>query len=388
MRRVFLLSSATIFLDEVVYIALFPLLPEYAGKFDLSKTEVGLLLAAYPLLMLTSSLPAGLAVDRFGGRRLLAVGCALLILASLGFGFAANEWQLWAARALQGLASGLTSVAGMAVIAGGAVTGRRATLIGLAASVQGLSAFAGPALGGFLAPALGVETAFLLPAAFGALVLAAILYPGWPEEAAAASASLRSALVRPLRSPAARGGAACVLACGLAGSATQTLAPLRLGEDGFTASDLGAVFLVGAVLAVVGTPLAGRLADRRGVGRVSTLWALLPPLLLLAPALSETHWVVIVLLVALVPLNRVGGTLGYALGAEHAPLGAGLAAGYGLALSAWSLGAALGPIAAGTIADAAGDGTAFAATAALVATLVFPIARARPARALEECAVA
>ena len=83
----------------------------------------------------------------------------------------------------------------------------------------------------------------------------------------------------------------------------------------------------------------------------------------------------------------MGGTLGYALGAEHAPLGAGLAAGYGVALAAWSLGAVLGPITAGAIADVFGDAAAFAVAAAAAGLLVIPIAAARR-RPAERYAVA
>jgi MFS family permease len=67
--------------------------------------------------MLAASLPGGLLADLVGGRRLLLAGSALLAVSSLGFAFAETEWHLWVARAAQGLTSGLTSRAGMAVIA-------------------------------------------------------------------------------------------------------------------------------------------------------------------------------------------------------------------------------------------------------------------------------
>ena len=41
MRRAFWLASAVIFLDEAVFIAILPLLPEYAERFGLSAAEVG-----------------------------------------------------------------------------------------------------------------------------------------------------------------------------------------------------------------------------------------------------------------------------------------------------------------------------------------------------------
>lgn len=377
MSRAFWLSSAVIFLDETLFVAIYPLLPDFASELDLTRAEVGLLLAAYPLFMLVSSLAAGVLVDRFGGRWPIAAGCALLVAATFAFAYADTGWQLWAARGTQGLASGLTSVAGMAVIAGGAVASRRATVIGLATALQGTSVFFGPVLGGFAAPAFGIEIAFLIPAMFGILVFVALLAPGWAEPKAAGDSSFGRALLAALRSPVARGAAACIFAVGFTASAAQTLAPLRLGEFGYSAEDIGGIFLIGAVIAPALTPIAGRLADHRGARRISVIWTTLLALLLLAPALSAARWVTVFLLVALVPLVRVGGTLGYALGAEHAPLGAGLAAGYGVALAAWSLGAVLGPITAGAIADVFGDAAAFAVAAAAAGLLVIPIAAAR-----------
>jgi MFS family permease len=379
-RRPFWLSSGVIFLDEVLYVALFPLLPIYAMQLGLSKAETGLLVAAYPMLMLVSSLPAGILADRVGSRRLLLAGSVLLVLASLGFGYAEETWQLWAARGLQGLTSGLTSVAGMALIATIATPDRRATIIGLATSLMGLSALAGPALGGYAVPALGAPIAFLLPAAFGALLFLAILWPGWSETRHPARASIGRDLAALLRSSPVRGSVVCILACGLVGGAVQTLIPLRLGAAGYTTSELGSVFVVAALIGLAGTPLAGRLGDRCGVGRVTTGWCAVVSLLVLALAASSTPFLAVALVLMLYPLLRVGGSLGYALGAEHAPLGAGLAAGYGLALAAWSAGAVLGPLSAGVIADTAGDSIAFLAAAATGALLTLGLAMSqRPA---------
>ena len=227
-------------------------------------------------------------------------------------------------------------------------------------------------------PALGTGVAFAVPAALFVLVAVAVLAPGWTEPRQTVAPGIRDAVLAPLASPVVRGAAACILAVGLVGSAAQTLAPLRLGEAGFSARDLGGLLILGAVLALLGMPLAGFLSDRVGARRTALGWASVVTTLTLAPAILGSRWVVVCLLVAIVPLGRVGGVLGFALGAEHAPAGAGLAAGYGLALSAWSLGAVVGPVLAGTLAEAAGDAAAFAAIGCLAGVLALPIAAARP----------
>jgi DHA1 family solute carrier family 18 vesicular amine transporter 1/2 len=383
MSRRFWLSSGVIFLDETIYLAIVPLLPTFAALFDLTRLDVAILVAAYPLFMLGASLPGGLLADRLGPRRLLIVGSALLAVASLGFAYAESEWQLWAARAVQGLTSGLTSTAGMAVIADAAVPTLRATLIGLATSVQGMSTLAGPVLGGFLAPAIGIREAFLVPAGLAAVVLIGIALPGWDDMRPQERMTWRNAIGSSLSQRVVKGAVAAVLAVGLVQGAIQTLVPLALGEEGYSASALGTLFLVGSVLGLLLAPAAGRFADVFGVARVTTLAFLLVPPLVLALAVAPAAWVLAALLVLLVPLLRTGASLAFALGAEHAPLGRGLATGYGLVLSAWSLGAVAGPLIAGAIADAAGDAFGFAATAGLAALLVGGVAaagRPQPAR--------
>jgi MFS family permease len=272
----------------------------------------------------------------------------------------------------------VTSIAGMALVTARAGSNRRATAIGIAVALQGLSVLAGPAIGGFAAPLLGVETAFLIPAAFGAVVVACILLPGWVEPVPAARALRpRASIAAALRSRAVQGAAALILAVGFVGGVVQTLAPLRLDRDGYSTSDLGWLFLAAALVSIAVTPLAGRLADRSGVGRVATAWSLVVVALLVALVPDAGAWPTVAVLLVLLPLFRVGGALGYALSAEYAALGAGLAAGFGLVLTGWSLGAVAGPPIAGLISDGLGDAAAFAIAAAVALVLAIPVAGSR-----------
>jgi MFS family permease len=375
--RAFWVPSAIIFLDEVVYLALIPLLPYYADRFELSKTEAGLMLAAYPLLVLAGSVPGGLLTDRRGARPVLLAGTILLIFASMGFAYADAAWMLWAARAAQGFSAGFTSVAGMAMIADSSHRSQRGSVIALAISLQGASTIVGPVVGGFVAAEFGVRIAMLMPAAFGAAVLLTALPGGMGERVAATRHDLRKALIDPLRGRDVRAAAACMFAAGMWGGAVQTLTPLRLSEAGYSVRDLGALFLGAALLGLVLTPVAGRLADRRGTAPVMLAWSALVTGLLAGLALPLKPVLVAALLVALVPLVRVGGTLAYVRGAEYAPVGAGMGAGFGVTVTAWALGAVVGPLGAGAIADAAGDTPAFLAVAVANVLLTIPMRQGR-----------
>lgn len=359
-RRGFWLASAVIFLDEVVFLALIPLLPYYNERFDLTKTETGYLVAAYPLLVLAGSLPAGSLCDRRGARPLLIVGTALLVLATVGFAYADSTWQLLVSRAAQGFGSGLTATAGMAVIASSADLGRRGRVISTAVALQGASTVVGPVVGGYGASQLGIRAALLLPAAFGLLVLAATVRTPLVE---GPRSSVSRRLLSPLRNPDVRAASICMLMVGAWAGGVQTLGPLQLGAAGYSTADLGTVFVVAALLGLGLTPIAGVVADAHGPAQAMVVWSLIVSALIAALALASEVIVVAALLAGLVSLVRVGGTLAYVRAAEYAPLGSGMGAGFGLAVSAWAVGAAIGPPAAGAIADHSSNRAAFLALA-------------------------
>src|SRR5690349_21064292 len=81
--RWFWYANAAIVLDEVVYLALLPLLPTYADRFGLSAAGAGVLFAAYPICSVLSSVPAARAVDRLGAPRALVFGLGVFVVATL-----------------------------------------------------------------------------------------------------------------------------------------------------------------------------------------------------------------------------------------------------------------------------------------------------------------
>jgi len=92
MRRLLLLVCALVWVDTLLYAALTPLLPHFEETLGLSKTGVGVLVAAYAAGALVGGLPGGAAAARLGPRRAVLVGLALMGLASLGFAFANGFW--------------------------------------------------------------------------------------------------------------------------------------------------------------------------------------------------------------------------------------------------------------------------------------------------------
>jgi MFS family permease len=379
-NRRFVLANATIMLDEVVYLALIPLLPTYVERFHLSKAEAGLIYAAYPILGLISAIPAGLLCDRIGPRRMLLASNMVFVIASVAFALADGELALWTARAMQGLASGASATAGMVMVARSASHGRRGRTIGLAAAFQGLSALGGPALGGLLVPAIGEAWAFALPAVAGVFVVTGLaLLPA--DDVEPHTFTWVSQVRSVVRNSDARAAAACFLAIGLVGGCVQTLAPLELGARGFSPEDIGLLFIVAALVGFPIVTAGGRFTDYAGVTVATRVWVAIVLVAVLGLATVDRRFLIAGLFGLFLTQVRVGGTIAYVRGAQAGAMRA-MASGFGVSVTAWAIGASVGPIAAGAIADASSDRVAYLASA--VALVALAAAALRPQRAIDD----
>jgi MFS family permease len=379
-KGAFWVASSAIVLDEVLFAAIVPLLPVYVHRFHLSTSQAGLLVAAYPALLLVSGLPGGLLVERVGERRVLIAGTAGLALLTLAYASASTIWELW------GRARGAGS-------AGGRDADRRDDAdrkLGHGRTARPDDRHRLSRAGGRHArrPGLrriartGLRRASRIPGIRGLCV------PGLRPDgrralrvAAHAGGDARSALALQLaRSGAIRAGAALMLTVGLISGGAITLAPLALHALGLSTQAIGVVFIIGAAAGVGGAPLIGRVADQRGARRIAEVLVVLAAASVALLAVPGPALLAGAAFITVKALMYLVGTLGYTSASEH---GTSLGPGFGLGLSAWAAGAIVGPIAAGAIADAASRSVAFKVFAALA----LPLARlvALPRRA--GCAV-
>jgi MFS family permease len=367
MRRLLVLVSAIVFVDAMLFGALIPLVPGYADEFGLSKTGAGLLVASFGAGALLGGLPGGIAAARFGPRRAVLAGLALLAAASFAFAVSGSPWTLGVSRFVQGLSSTTTWAGALAWLTVVAPRSRRGELIGTAFGIAVLGAILGP-LFGSVAHVVSIEAAF---AATGVVALGllgwAAASPDPPREPQPAGAVRRA-----LADRAFLGGlwlnALPALLFGLLG----LLAPLRLDDAGLGPVEIGAAFVAAGLVETGLNPVVGRFSDRRG--------RLLPTRL----ALAASTGVTVALALAGRPLFVIplvcaaaiayGGfyTPGMALvsdRAEAAGLPQGL--GFGIMNSAWASGNLTGPAVGGALASAFGDAVPYLACGALcVATLV------------------
>ena len=172
MRRLLLLVGGIVFVDTMFFVALTPLLPDYAEDYDLSKAGVGILAGAYPIGALLGGIPGGLATARFGARPTTIAGVLVIALTTMVFATGNSIVVLDVARFAQGFGSAFAWTAGLTWLVGATPADRRGQTIGLAMAAAIVGALFGPVLG-------GVASIVGQAAAFGAAALVAIGLAVW-----------------------------------------------------------------------------------------------------------------------------------------------------------------------------------------------------------------
>jgi MFS transporter, DHA1 family, multidrug resistance protein len=348
---VFLLVSAAIFTDMMVYSLVIPVLPSYAMRLGADELTVGVIFGVFSLALLAFSIPAGLLSDRTGRRPLLVAGMLTLAAATVVFALSANVYVLIAARIIQGISGAATWSAGLALLADTYGPGERGEKLGLAMSVMSVGMLLGPVAGGLIYDHLGYTATFVIPAVI-ASVIGVLFLTGrtiYPEIVR----SDGTGYLRPIRkSPAVFFTCLAII---VVGAATFGLAepymPVYLYQT-FAASPtaIGLAFGLMALLGAVTQPFAGKLYDRHGGRKMITAGlfasALVLAVAMLMPTLALTAGVFALIGCAisfvLSPMMPLLADL-YGNGAEGGSQGFA----YGVYNTLFSLGLALGPLIGG-----------------------------------------
>ncbi len=157
-------------------------LPDLLREYDSSIGGVSWVVTAYNLVLALASLALVVGARRIGERRLVQVGLALFLAASLACGLAWNLVPLVAFRSLQGLGGALLLVGSLPLVRRLAATPARGATLWIAAGVVGIAL--GPASGGLLTELLSWRAVFFAQAPLAALALV-IAFRARPSELAA-----------------------------------------------------------------------------------------------------------------------------------------------------------------------------------------------------------
>ena len=155
------------YIDRLVISALFPFLKEDWGLTD---TECGLLISAVYWSILLLSLPSSIVVDRWSRRKSIGIMSLLWGFACVACAFTRNFTQLFAARAVIGIGEAGYAPGGAAMISALFPQEKRAKMLGLWNASIPLGSAMGIALGGLIAEHFGWRNAFGIVAIPGIVV--------------------------------------------------------------------------------------------------------------------------------------------------------------------------------------------------------------------------
>ncbi len=352
-----------------------PVLPAYARSFDVGVAAASVIVSAFAFFRLVFAPAGGALVSRLGERPVYLTGLLVVAASSLATAFAQSYTQLLVFRGLGGIGSTMFTVSAMALLVRLSPPSIRGRVSSAYASSFLVGGMLGPVLGGLLA-SFGLRLPFLVYA--GALVVAASVVG-----LRLSGAALRPSEDRPVGPPmllrealghsAYRAALASAFANGWCNFGVRVAV---LPQFAVAVYDRTWVAGVALAVAAVGTAatlqVAGRVADT--VGR--------RPLVITGLVVTSVGLGLIGLsgdLLVLLVLSAVSGlgaglvnpgqqaTVADVIGADRS--GGSVLAAFQMAQDS---GAIVGPILIGLIADRAGFGWAFGATAAVSLVALLP----------------
>lgn len=353
-----------------------PILPQYAVSFDVGAAAASVIVSIFAFTRLIFAPVAGILVGKLGEPRIYVTGVLLVAVSTLLCAVVQDYTQLLIARGLGGFGSTMFTISAMALIARLAPNESRGRISGMYAGAFLLGNVIGPVLGSLLAP-FGMRIPFVI---YGtALVIAAaVVYFALgrrrdldkdPAKSGAMSAvevvTTREALSSPAyRAALASGFSYGWLAFGIRTSMIPLFALAVFGEDlGPKVAGISlAIFAVGNGIALT---FSGKLTDAIGrkipilVGMV----VLLGSIVAMGYFTSLTGFIIFSILAGF-----GGGILGPAQQAAVADvIGSGRNGGKALAgfQMFTDLGAIIGPLIAGAMADAISYQVALSASGAV-----------------------
>ncbi|MGG6379383.1 MFS transporter [Paenarthrobacter sp. NEAU-H11] len=149
-----------------------PVLPQFATTFGVGNTEASVIVAIFAFMRLVFAPAGGALIGRIGERPVYVMGLLIVAASTAACAFAQDYWQLLLFRGLGGAGSVMFTVASMALVVRLAPPESRGRVSGAYASAFLIGNVCGPIVGGLLA-GFGLRVPFLAYAA--ALVMAAVV---------------------------------------------------------------------------------------------------------------------------------------------------------------------------------------------------------------------
>ena len=369
---------------------LYVLLPLWAAEFQLTFSQVGLIRTAYSGGMAAFQIPAGLLAERWGERRLLAIGTAVTACGFVLAGAVGGFVSLLTVLLVAGLGSGVQHPLSSSLVSKAYETGPRRAALGTYNFSGDLGKVAVPATVAFAATVIGWRWASAAYGVIGVVAALAILgmlvrlETGMPEptvRSAETHATGSGWGIRDLR------GFRALTAIGMIDNATRTgfltFLPFVLMAKGSSVAGVGTALALLFAGGAVGKFVCGLAAERLGVIRTVVITEAATSLCLLAIIAAPLSAALAILPLMGVALNGTSSVL-YGTVADLVTADRRSRA-YGLYYTVTIATSALSPSVYGLIGDVAGV-TATLVIVAAVVLVTIPLCLALRASVAEPAA--
>jgi EmrB/QacA subfamily drug resistance transporter len=168
-----ILGSSLAAIDSSVVNVALPVLQE---RLNATVVQVQWVVEAYALFLAALILVGGSLGDRYGRRRIYAIGIVVFAVASLICGLSPNVQQLIFARALQGVGGALLVPGSLAIISASFAPEQRGHAIGTWSGFTAISSAVGPILGGWLVEQASWRWIFLINLPLAAILLLLVFW--------------------------------------------------------------------------------------------------------------------------------------------------------------------------------------------------------------------
>jgi len=363
-REVYVLGLVA-FCVAVGFGVLVPVLPVFARSFGVGNTEVGAVISAFALMRLISSPFCGWLIKIFSERIIMATGIFIVAISSGLAGISRSYLQLLALRGVGGIGSAMFTVSAFTLLLTSVEAGVRGRAAGFFQAGFLIGGITGPAVGGVLA-AISLTAPFFFYA--GTLVIAGTVgLLLLRRRSAEPTETVEPVSFRAVVGDA-RYQAACVtnLAQGWTSFGVRSsLVPVLVVELLHRpASWTGIAFACAAVVQTIAVGPAGRFTDTVGRRPAMILGGTVAAASIMAVPLAPNIWLLIVVLCVYGVASAFLGT------APAAAVGDAAGSRSGTAVAVFSMcadiGAIIGPLVAGLLADTLSYAAAFGAGAILM----------------------
>lgn len=376
-RRVVLLVYLALFVGELSWQGVAPLIPTYVETFGLTDAAGGIVLSLASFGILVTSLPAGYITRHIPPRPLTILAMGIIALSDLLMIVAPSYPTIVLARLVFGVGFGTLWVS-MAAWLDDAAGDDSPRVLAATTAVVGVGALLGPAYIGAVAERFGLNAPFVGLAAVTLALLVLLLVDrsgtGMRKDPAPPLRELFSAVGRDW-------DLSTMLLLTVAASmvwlTADLLVPLRMGRADWNAAQIGVVFSLSSLIFVAASALTARRADRLTRHSVVALATGVLAAFTMVPALLAGVPASVVFLIGAsvttgltIALTFPFGLLAVDRGRVTVPVMS------ALSNIVWALSGILGPVMGGAFAEWAGDQVAFGVLAGLCVVVALAVGRA------------